>query len=435
MFLGTPDMFAADSLALPLALEMVNDEDTSAIEKAFVLLAIQHAEKLEYAIMAEKGLRDLVKSLRAGKSQRKYMKLLPSAKVHVQVLRQFGRYCHRNDILGRPSADEEKKFLLTANNNFIKSVYPKATTQHPLPRTNKYHTYELPAPVRSMQILLLHGFRQNSVTIYDALKPMMCALRPYPIEFINLNSPMVYQPGTTPFGDSAVTHASWTQPSEHLRCWWNATDDDKEYRGWETSVRFIERAWIEKGGWDGVVAFGQGATLASALSSMPQLSCSHPRFAVLISGSPLCATAHQTQFSTKIYGVKTLNIYGAQDQHLGMPEEMKQRTLKLADCYEDPEIVEHGGGHFTPQWWPWDTIVKFIIAQTRPLEEVLVDEVEETLETVNERLIWLVRKWETNGRTTRISPSIRNATLHERLGMTPLKQTNVEDAGKENDNG
>src|SRR5208282_1161192 len=193
--------------------------------------------------------------------------------------------------------------------------------------------HQLPTPIRPMRILILHGFRQNATVIRDALKPMISALRPYPIEFITLNSPMVYRPGTTPFGDSEVTHPTWSQPAEHLRCWWNASDDGKVYSGWESSVRFVERAWIEKGGWDGVVAFSQGAALASLLSSMPQLSCSHARFAVLISGSPSRATAHQAQFRNKIPGVKTLNIYGLQDEHLGTPEQMKERTLKLAALY------------------------------------------------------------------------------------------------------
>src|ERR1700738_1508686 len=53
MFLGSPDMFATDPLALPLALQMANDECLSSIEKVFVFLAIQHAENLEYAVMSE----------------------------------------------------------------------------------------------------------------------------------------------------------------------------------------------------------------------------------------------------------------------------------------------------------------------------------------------------------------------------------------------
>ena len=410
MFRGKPEMFASDALALPLALQMVNDDVTS-VERVFVYLAIQHAEKLEYAKFAEDGLKGLVKSLANEKRQKKYMKLLPSAKVHVNILEQFGRYCHRNELLNRESTEQEMNFLLTANNNFIKSVKARKVAAA---ATAKKPIYELPTPIRPMRILLLHGFRQNSSTIRDALKPMITALRPYPIEFISLNSPMVYQPGTTPFGDSEVTHPTWSQPNEHLRCWWNASDDGKIYSGWESSVRFIERAWIEKGGWDGVVAFSQGATLASLLSSMPQLSCSHYRFAVLISGSPSRAKAHQQQFQIKITGVKTQNIYGLQDDHLGTPEEMKERTLKLAALYEDSEIVEHGGGHFTPQWWPWDKIVKFILAQALPVEDFsghVFSDAE--CKSVEERLEKVVRYWGIHAEMVHHYPSFHSPTLHD----------------------
>ena len=415
MFRGTAQMFASDVLVLPLALQMVND-DISPVEKSFVYLAIQHAEKLEHAKLAEAGLKELVKNLANEKHQRKFMKLLPSAKAHVKILEQFGRYCHRNDLLGRESTEEEKKFLLTATNNFIKSVKGPKIGSSP---TTKKPIHQLPTPIRPMRLLLLHGFRQNSTVIRDALKPMISALRPYPIEFITLNSPMVYRPGTTPFGDSEVSHPTWSQPAEHLRCWWNASDDGKVYSGWESSVRFIERAWIEKGGWDGVIAFSQGATLASLLSSMPQLSCSHARFAVLVSGSPSRATAHQAQFQNKIPGVKTLNIYGLQDEHLGTPEQMKERTLKLAALYDDAVIVEHGGGHFTPQWWPWDTIVKFILDQSLPVEDFSDDDFkDEESKTLEERLEKLVRHWEIHGENGRSLPTFHSPLLREKFGTS-----------------
>jgi hypothetical protein len=104
-----------------------------------------------------------------------------------------------------------------------------------------------------------HFKPSGPLSILNSLKPLISALRPHPFEFITLNSPMVYQPGTTPFGDSIVTHPTWNQPAEHLKCWWNASDDEKEYLGWEASVRVIERVWIEKGSWDDIVAFSQGA--------------------------------------------------------------------------------------------------------------------------------------------------------------------------------
>ena len=290
MFRGYAKMFATDWLSLPLAKGMVND-DLTAIEKMFVFTAIQHAEDIECAKMAEEGLRNLVKSMANEKRQRKYMKLLPAAKQHTNMLETFGRYCHRNELIGRPSTEEEIKYLMNKSNNFIKSVKkskPIVTTTIPkdvipLPR--------MVSPIRPMRILLLHGLRQNATVMRDAMKPMIRALKPYPIEFVSLNSPMVYRPRTACCGESQIaSHNRTPILAEHLRCWWNASDDGKEYDGWESSVRFVQQASRPHGQWDGIVAFSQGATLVSLLCALSQPHFT--RFAVLISGSPSRAADH-----------------------------------------------------------------------------------------------------------------------------------------------
>ena len=40
---------------------------------------------------------------------------------HVDILEQFGRYPHRNELLNRESTAEELEFLATAKFGFIKS--------------------------------------------------------------------------------------------------------------------------------------------------------------------------------------------------------------------------------------------------------------------------------------------------------------------------
>jgi len=41
---------------------------------------------------------------------------------HYDVIKQFGRYPHRNDVLGRSTTPAEAKFLQTSTYSFIKSV-------------------------------------------------------------------------------------------------------------------------------------------------------------------------------------------------------------------------------------------------------------------------------------------------------------------------
>ncbi len=43
---------------------------------------------------------------------------------HKEVFERFGRYPHRNAVLGRISTEDELKFLKTADDNWIKSQIP-----------------------------------------------------------------------------------------------------------------------------------------------------------------------------------------------------------------------------------------------------------------------------------------------------------------------
>jgi Ran GTPase-activating protein (RanGAP) involved in mRNA processing and transport len=119
-------------------------------------------------------------------------------------------------------------------------------------------------------------------------------------------------------------------------------------------------------------------------------------------------------------GVKSLNIYGVQDQHLGTPDEMKERTLKLASMYEDPEILEHGGGHFTPQWWPWDKIQKFILDNGIPLETSPEGAMkDDATMPIMERLDALTRYWEYHVGDERVLPSFNTPELQDLTGTCP----------------
>ena len=134
MFRGTPQMFASDSVALALALDMAkNMSELKPVEKLFIYLAIMHAESLEYSQMGVRGLKAIVAVDMADQyGEVKYRRLIPSAKAHVDKLERFGRYCHRNEILGRESTPEEKKFLVTAGQTFIRSVMgPEALVATP----------------------------------------------------------------------------------------------------------------------------------------------------------------------------------------------------------------------------------------------------------------------------------------------------------------
>ena len=198
-------------------------------------------------------------------------------------------------------------------------------------------------------------------------------------------------------------------------------------------MRFVQQASRPHGQWDGIVAFSQGATLVSLLCALSQPHFT--RFAVLISGSPSRAADHRGLFrdvetggAKRIEGVKTLNIYGKQDEHAGTSEEMKERTVKLAEMFGEGEIVEHGGGHFTPQWWPWEKICHFILEQGVQVPENLeLDDgdcvtVEERIQKIRE-YAEMVELFSGKDRESfaRCSPTIRSYALRNLIGKILLQ--------------
>lgn len=61
-----------------------------------------------------------------------------------------------------------------------------------------------------------------------------------------------------------------------------------------------------------------------------------------------------------IKNIPSLHIYGIQDVLI-----TNDRTLKLAAVFENPIIVSHSGGHFTPNTWPNEVIQQFLIEQQK----------------------------------------------------------------------
>ena len=106
----TPLAFACDPLALALAQEAVargDDAPLSPIERVFLYLPYMHSESAEIQrvsveLYRSNGLADN----------------LDFALRHQAIVDRFGRYPHRNEILGRESTPEEIAFLKEPGSRF-----------------------------------------------------------------------------------------------------------------------------------------------------------------------------------------------------------------------------------------------------------------------------------------------------------------------------
>ena len=115
-----PQAFATDPQALGLSLDALTaDEDRqlAPIERVFLYLPLEHAESLD---LQERSVALYEKLARAAAADERALfdNYLDYARKHRDVVARFGRFPHRNDILGRASTPEELEFLKQPGSRF-----------------------------------------------------------------------------------------------------------------------------------------------------------------------------------------------------------------------------------------------------------------------------------------------------------------------------
>jgi uncharacterized protein (DUF924 family) len=114
MFRGTPRAFATDPLALAAARHAVDrefDQRMLPVERMFVYLPFEHSEALADQLTACALAKPLDAYPETSDAYR-------YAVLHRDVIQRFGRFPHRNAILGRASTPEEAEFLEQPGSSF-----------------------------------------------------------------------------------------------------------------------------------------------------------------------------------------------------------------------------------------------------------------------------------------------------------------------------
>jgi uncharacterized protein (DUF924 family) len=117
---GKPEAWAQDPKAQALVLEgleLGHDQALSPIERSFFYLPLEHAEDRELQARSVALYRTLADAAPDAVRDR-YLSFLDYAIRHQVIVDRFGRFPHRNAILGRESTEEEKAFLLEPGSSF-----------------------------------------------------------------------------------------------------------------------------------------------------------------------------------------------------------------------------------------------------------------------------------------------------------------------------
>jgi len=109
VYRNTPQAFACDALAQQVALEGIergDDLQLRPIERCFFYLPLEHAEDLVLQELSIAQFDQLVAGLPELQSS-DYQDYADYAWHHYQIIKRFGRFPHRNAILGRESTQDE----------------------------------------------------------------------------------------------------------------------------------------------------------------------------------------------------------------------------------------------------------------------------------------------------------------------------------------
>ena len=120
IYRDTARAFSCDEKALTWCIEGLEqkvDRELRPIEKVFFYLPLEHAEHIEHQDLSVKCFGELVSNANA-EQKTLFGGYLDYAVRHRQIIERFGRFPHRNELLGRESMEEEMAFLKDTGSSF-----------------------------------------------------------------------------------------------------------------------------------------------------------------------------------------------------------------------------------------------------------------------------------------------------------------------------
>lgn len=200
-------------------------------------------------------------------------------------------------------------------------------------------------------LLVFHGFTMNGAVMREHLGELAARI-PAGYEPVYASAPH-----TCPEESVARLYAAWGTerlPGPYLY-WWNATDDGREYRGWETTHDYV-RALLERYPDAGVFGFSQGAGLAATVAALAVAGALPPiAFAVMVAGRTPRADVIAPYFERPV-AVPSLHVWGEADPLASGSADLSRRFAP-----EGREVVPWPGSHRVPARGPAsDAIIRFL---------------------------------------------------------------------------
>lgn len=123
IFRNTAEAYSEDRLALRLCVEGAmekKDKALAPIEKVFYFMPLQHAESTKVQAKSVELYNRLAKGV-SPTYRETFLTVAQFAELHKDIIDQFGRFPHRNDVLNRENTPEENEYLAGDSPDFGQS--------------------------------------------------------------------------------------------------------------------------------------------------------------------------------------------------------------------------------------------------------------------------------------------------------------------------
>lgn len=122
---GSAQAFRGDAKALEVCMALVEagtDRSLRLVERQFLYMPAMHAEDRDVAKRSLELFDNLMVDIQASPKGDKLGDMRKHAKMHADIVLQFGRYPHRNEVMGRETTPEEAAFLADGGPSFGQSA-------------------------------------------------------------------------------------------------------------------------------------------------------------------------------------------------------------------------------------------------------------------------------------------------------------------------
>ncbi len=170
-----------------------------------------------------------------------------------------------------------------------------------------------------LRVLCLHGYHGSGAILRDQMESLTTSL-PANIDLVYVDAPSL---ATGDFG------------------WWHEGFD-----GWERTRDWAIELVCGGPRFDGIFGFSQGAALTGLLTAVQESGSAPPEFrfdfAIMVGGFTSDQPRHTEMLQHKL-ATPSVHVIGRSDVIIP-----RKDSLRLADRFANPLIIEHPGGHIVP---------------------------------------------------------------------------------------